>query len=214
MLMKDPKEKAKKLPDFSFEQIYWDKGYKFVAGADEVGRGAFAGPVVAAAVVFPWKIRPEVEINDSKRLSLRQRLTAARWIKGNAAFYGIAAVGSGLINRYGIVPATRQAIAKACDLIKCKIDHVLVDGKYRVGELPIAQTPIIKGDQLSMSIAAASILAKVYRDDLMCALATKEAYSMYGWERNAGYGTRHHCEAIKKYGSCKLHRRLFIRKYL
>lgn len=185
-----------------------------MAGADEVGRGAFAGPVVAAAVVFPLPIRPKVEINDSKKLTLQKRLVAERWIKENAAFYGIAAVGSDFINRYGIVPATSQVFAQACGIIKCKLDHVLVDGKYRVRELPIAQTPIIKGDQFSMSIAAASILAKVYRDNLMHVLATKEIYSVYGWERNVGYGTRHHCEAIKKYGACKLHRRVFIRKYI
>lgn len=201
-------------PHFKFEQTHWDRGLKFVGGSDEVGRGAFAGPVVAAIVIFPPFIKPEVEINDSKKLSIKKRVEADIWIRQNASFFAICRSSVAYINKYGIGPATHKAFMSAAGQLSCNLEHLIVDGREVVKKIKVSQTPIIKGDEQSLSVAAASILAKVYRDNLMRELATKTPYQMYGWESNVGYGTRHHREAIKKYGACKLHRRVFIRNYL
>lgn len=202
------------LPDFSLENYYWKNGLRFIGGADEVGRGAFAGPVVASVVVFPPYIKPEVEINDSKKLSIKKRVEADVWIRQNASFFAISSSSVFFINKYGIVPATHRAFASACSKLNCKLEHLLIDGREMVEKIKVSQTPIIKGDGQSLSIAAASILAKVYRDNLMHNLATKINYQMYGWESNVGYGTQYHREAIKKHGTCKLHRNIFVRNYL
>jgi len=202
------------LPDFSLENYYWKNGLRIVGGADEVGRGAFAGPVVTAVVVFVPKIKLEVEINDSKKLSLKKRLEADLWIKQNVMFYSVSQTGATFINKYGIVPATMRAFTQACSGLNCMLEHLLLDGRDMVPKLKVSQTPIIKGGQKSLSIAAASILAKVYRDNLMADLATNKSYKMYGWETNVGYGTKYHRQAIKMHGPCRIHRQAFIRKYL
>ncbi|HSX40689.1 MAG TPA: ribonuclease HII [Candidatus Saccharimonadales bacterium] len=202
-------------PDFSFEKNLWDSGY-LVIGADEVGRGAFAGPVVTAAVVFPKnfviKDKRLSEINDSKLLSAQKREMLAKLIKEHALFYEIVSVNVGIINRVGIGKATHMAFRKAVKDI-CKNNtscYLLIDGFYvkYVKTLGLKkQKAIIKGDRKSISIAAASIIAKVYRDDLMRKLHKKHPQYQFG--ENKGYGTKEHRNALKTYGLCPLHRTSF-----
>ena len=225
-----------KLPDFSFEEKLWKKGFEVVAGADEVGRGSLAGPLVAAAVVFPASFArcllaklKGIKINDSKKLSAKQREIAAVWIKENCLAWGIGEVSVSFINKHGIVKATRKAFRKALGetrnkLQDTKIDFLLVDAfyiSYTKGIKRKNQLAVVKGDEKSFSIAAASIIAKVYRDKLMSSLARRDLAKLkyykqdlrkYAWEKNKGYGTKEHVEAIKKYGVTKLHRKMFVRK--
>ncbi|OGY08731.1 MAG: ribonuclease HII [Candidatus Blackburnbacteria bacterium RIFCSPHIGHO2_01_FULL_43_15b] len=220
--------KQKELPDFSYEKKVWRKGFRFVAGADEVGRGAFAGPLVAAAVVFPSsrvmrEISPRrlvemtaVRIDDSKKLTAKQREKAAEWVKKNALAWGVGEVNVATINRLGIVKATQIAFRKA--IKQCgNVDFLLVDAfyvPYTKGLRRKNQLAIIKGDEKSISIAAASIIAKVYRDNLMSSLARSDLARLgaYRWDKNKGYGTRDHREAIRKHGITRLHRKLFVKK--
>lgn len=210
-------------PTFSEEKKLWQRGFKFVVGVDEVGRGAFAGPVVAAAVVFQPKIvnlRPhegqKIIIDDSKKLKPRQREKSAIWIKENAIGWGIGEVGPSFINRLHMARATkmafRQAIADCQKKLKIRLDFLLIDAfyvPYVRGLRRKHQKAIINGDQKSFSIAAASIVAKVYRDKLMQKLGRK--YTGYGWGRNKGYGTSEHQKAIKRYGLTRWHRKDFLR---
>lgn len=213
------------LPDFKYEREAWLKGFKFVAGADEVGRGALAGPLVAGAVVFEKArifapMQGDPLINDSKKLSPRQREEATGWIKKNALAWGVGEVSVSFINKYGIVKATQRAFREAVRGCNRRlgedreIDFLLVDAfyvPYTRGLRRKYQLPVIKGDEKSISIAAASIVAKVYRDSLMAKLAGGPL-AKYGWEKNKGYGTRDHQEAIRKYGIVQLHRKSFVSK--
>lgn len=242
-----------KLPDFHEEQELWKKGYGLVIGVDEVGRGAFAGPVVAGAVVF-FPCHPDrptggegsheilrftqndnIKIDDSKRLKPRERKNAAKWIKANCMAYGVGEVGVPTINKIGIGKATTMAMRKAIASIMYKVSSskyndkilntkymlhntrtfVLVDAfhiKYLRGIGLQNQKAIIKGDQKSISIAAASIIAKVFRDSLMQKF-TKQ-YSHYRWGANKGYGTKVHQEAIRTHGITRLHRAQFVSTFL
>lgn len=213
----------KKFPNFSYEKRVWKKGFKFVAGADEVGRGAFAGPVVAAAVVWPSRNGRTLEalekigqigINDSKKLSAKKREELAGFIKKNCHAWGVGEASVATINKLGIVKATQIAFRKA--LQKCgTVDFLLVDAfyvRYARGLRRKNQLAIIKGDGKSISIASASIVAKVYRDNLMVTLGKK--HKDYAWHKNAGYGTKEHQEAIKKHGLTRLHRKMFVRKLI
>lgn len=217
--------------DFSYEKKFWKQGYKIVAGVDEVGRGCFAGPVVAGCVVFTpdtrYKIPDTIRIDDSKKLRPRQREKGAKWIKENALTWGIGEASSTLINRIGMGLATkvafRKAIAKANLRLKAKsfkhsaISFLLIDAfyiPYVKGLRRKNQKAIINGDEKSISIAAASIIAKVYRDKLMRRLSKQSKYKGYGWERNKGYGTREHQNAIVKYGVTRLHRKQFISRLI
>lgn len=211
------------LPDFSFEKELWEKGYKIVCGVDEVGRGSFAGPVFAGAVVFApilnsqFSIFNEVTINDSKKLSEKQRLKASFWIKENALTWGLGAASVSQINKLGIKKATEVAFRNAIKACNELIDFLLVDAFYVPNTKGLAkksQTPIVKGDSLSFSIAAASILAKVERDLFMEKLGKKNIYQKYEWCKNKGYGTKAHREAIKKHGITKHHRDLFVRNLI
>lgn len=221
-------------PSFSEEKKLWEKGYKYVIGVDEVGRGAFAGPVVAAAVVFPafCKSTEIEEVNDSKILSASTREKLVPSIKKAACAFAISEVSVSVINKKGIGKATTIALRKAIhdvlmhlDIISEKKKHhkgeqliiplskknyVLVDGfhvRYIHGLGLKNQKAIIKGDQKSLSIAAASILAKVYRDKKMQEIHKK--YPMYNFTTNKGYGTKSHQEALKEYGLSKVHRTSF-----
>ena len=209
------------LPNFFFEKKLWRKGYRVIAGVDEVGRGSFAGPVVAAAVAFRQTLNSKFEIpnnfkiNDSKRLSPKQRKTADRWIRKNAMAFGIGEASVGQINRLGIKKATEIAFRKA--ISKVKPDYLLIDAffiPYVRGLRRKNQKAIIKGDTKSISIAAASIVAKVYRDKLMEKLGSVRKFKKYGWAQNKGYGTKKHQKAIKKYGSTKLNRKLYVESWL
>lgn len=225
------------LPDFQEEQKLWKKGYNLVVGVDEVGRGCFAGPIVAGAVAFPFchaefssashKILKLVQddnviIDDSKKMKPRQREKTAAWIAKNAAAVGIGEVSNSIINKLGMRRATHMAFRMALKEAEIraktkgeKIHFVLIDAfyiPYVAGLTRKHQKAVVNGDQKSISIAAASIVAKVHRDSLMRKLAKK--YPQYGWGRNKGYGTRDHQEAIKKNGITKLHRIAFVETFL
>lgn len=222
----------KKLPGFFFERKIWKKGYKTIAGTDEVGRGCFAGPVVAAAVVFSpilntkYGIPNTIVIDDSKRLRPRQRELSAEWIKKNALAWGIGETSAADINRLGMSKATkkafRKAISQARQKLEQRIDYLLIDAFFipYIPGLPTRrkktrrQLPIVGGDQKSVSIAAASIIAKVYRDNLMLRLSKRPKFKKYGWGRNKGYGTKEHQKAIKKYGITRYHRKAFVETFL
>ena len=188
-----------------FENVLRNRGYCAIAGVDEVGRGALAGPVVAAAVVLDGK-GDYREIQDSKRLTAPLRERLAGRLHGEALGVGIAAVSESEIDRINILQATRKAMLQAVGILASAPDVVLVDGSWLPG-LSIHCIGIIHGDALSYSIAAASIVAKVHRDVFMKSLATR--YPQYGFGQNKGYGTKQHLQAIAQYGPCPFHRRTF-----
>ncbi len=220
-------------PDFSHEQKIWGLGYTYIIGVDEVGRGAFAGPVVAAAVVIKQNQQANLKdlgINDSKKVSPRRRLNLMRLIKRQTA-YALGTVNIATINRVGIAKATtiamRQAIARV--LKKLYFDSTIVSRKYKsypksflfvdafyvkyVAGIGLKnQKAIVHGDEKSVAIAAASIVAKVHRDKFMMKLDRR--YHTYNWGKNKGYGTREHREAIKLHGLTKHHRKKFTRNLL
>lgn len=199
------------LPDLKEEQKLWEKGYQFVAGVDEVGRGAWAGPLVAAVVIFPPDISVPKELRDSKQLSPALRRQIADWIKKDAISHAIAYSVTSFINKHGIVAATQKAFRAA--LKKLSPDFILVDA-FHVRYLPKKkQKAIIKGDQKVVSIAAASILAKVYRDKLMAGKYHR-LYPRYRFCSHKGYGTPEHQEAIARFGLCPIHRVNFIPQML
>ncbi len=200
-----------KNPSYKYEKPLWEKGFKLIAGVDEVGRGAFAGPLVAAAVILPqyFKING---IRDSKVLTPGKRRILSGYIKKNAISFVICKVGVQYINKYGAGKATNKAFLDCLDKLRGEIDFVLVDG-YKIKNYDNHQKGIIHGDSLSVSIAAASIIAKVHRDNLMIKLHKK--YPDYNFLQNKGYGTKFHREALKKYGLSKIHRTSFnLKKYL
>ncbi len=209
-------------PNFSFEKKLAKKGYKLIAGVDEVGRGSFAGPVVAAAVAFTPIINFQLPIiNDSKKLTPRQRQIADEWIRKNAIAFGIGQASVAEINRLGIKKASEIAFRKAIKSLqfksKSKIEYLLIDAfyiPYVKGLRRKNQLAIVKGDTKSVSIAAASIIAKVYRDKLMISLSKQSKYKYYKWGKNKGYGTREHQAAIKKYGTTRLHRKRFVETWI
>jgi ribonuclease HII len=210
-------------PDFSFENKLHSEGYKLIAGVDEVGRGCFAGPVVAGCVIFSHSSEfyisrhSPIIINDSKKLSAKRREIADKWIRKNAVAYGIGTASVSQINRLGIKKAMEIAFRKAVKGCKVQIDHLLIDAfyiPYVRGLRRRNQKAIIKGDTKSVSIAAASIVAKVYRDKLMTDLNEKRKYKKYKWHKNKGYGTKEHQEMIRKYGICNLHRTTFVETWL
>lgn len=199
------------MDELTYEKELFEQGYPFVAGVDEVGRGPLAGPVVAAAVILPLEEAKRIAgINDSKKLSKKKRETLAEKIKEMAVAYAIEEVGEETIDEINILQATRLAMKRAIERLSPRPDFVLTDGNMTL-DIPMPQKSIVKGDALVCSIGAASILAKVYRDKLMERFAAE--YPYYGFERNAGYGTRMHIEAIREMGICKIHRRTFVKKF-
>jgi ribonuclease HII len=176
-----------------------------VAGADEVGRGALCGPVVAAAVVLGDGFDTE-GIDDSKRLTEKQRETLAERIRGGALAVGLARCEPEEIDRLNILRATHLAIRRAVEALASLPDLLLVDGQ-KVPDLPCPHRPIVKGDALSVSIAAASIVAKVARDAMMREWDAR--YPGYGWAQNMGYASEDHREAIRRLGPSAIHRRTF-----
>ncbi|MDW8058686.1 MAG: ribonuclease HII [Thermomicrobium sp.] len=193
-------------PTFRYESRYWRIGSVRVAGVDEVGRGALAGPVVAAACMFaPGTALPE-SFAESKRLTPRQRRRLAEWIRQHAVAWALGAASHREIDRYGIVDATALAMRRALGRLG-PVDHVLYDGPSLPGFDATSSTAIVGGDAVCASIAAASILAKVVRDDLMARLASR--FPGYGWDENAGYGTVAHRLALRRWGPTPLHRRSF-----
>lgn len=201
------------------EQKLWDEGYNLVAGADEVGRGCFAGPVVASAVIFPHDrelaVPDSIRIDDSKKLTALQRERAAKWIKENALTYGIGQASAAKIDKHGLTRATNIAFRCAAKCCTNRPEILLIDAffvPFIRGINKAHQRPIIRGDGKVFSIAAASILAKVYRDNLMIKLSQNPNYSKYLWHKNKGYGTREHREILKTHGATRLHRVSFLLK--
>ena len=183
---------------------------KYIAGVDEVGRGPLAGPVVTCAVVLPKDV-DILYINDSKKLSKKKREELYDEITKNAVAYSIGIRDHKVIDEINILNATLSAMADSVNSLSVKPDLVLVDAVH-IPDIDIKQESIIKGDAKSVSIAAASIVAKVYRDRLMEEYAC--SYPEYGFETNMGYGSAKHIEAIKKYGPCPIHRRSFIGNFI
>lgn len=204
------KEKAEMI--LAYEHAAQAKGYKMIAGIDEVGRGPLAGPVVAAAVILP-KDFELLEIDDSKKLSEKKRDIFYDLILEQAVSVGIGIVDEKIIDEINIYEATKEAMKMAVAKLSFPPDYLLIDA-MKLESLPIAQESIIKGDAKSVSIASASIIAKVTRDRLMKSFDTK--YPGYGFANNAGYGTKEHLEGLAKLGPCEIHRETFapVKKYL
>jgi len=192
-------------PSLKFEQKLWERGYKRVAGVDEAGRGPLAGPVVAASVVLPTNVSI-LGINDSKKLTQKRREDLYGWILGYASV-GVKVINHETIDEINILNATKKAMVEAVEnMAFAKPDYLLVDGTIAL-LTKIDQEYIIKGDEKSMSVAAASIIAKVTRDYIMEDL--HNIFPVYGWDKNKGYGTKAHREAIKLYGPSMYHRKSF-----
>lgn len=198
------------MPDYSYEIKAAENGYKSVCGVDEAGRGPLAGPVCAAAVILPLGV--EIEgLNDSKKLTEKKREELFAVVKEKAVAYAVAFASVEEIEEFNILNATYLAMNRAIDSLSQKADYALIDGnKIPVGITPDAEC-VIKGDSKSMSIAAASILAKVTRDHLM--LEYDEKYPEYCFKKHKGYGTKLHYEMIDKFGECPIHRSSFLKKY-
>jgi ribonuclease HII len=197
------------------EKKLWQQSLNFIAGTDEVGRGCLAGPVVAAAVILPCKqklLKNLEKVNDSKKLSHKQREELFPVIQEIAVDYGIGIISEKIIDQVNILQASFLAMKMALENLKSKIEFVLVDGNKKIPDLKFNQSAIIKGDSSSLSIAAASILAKVTRDEIM--LKMSEKYGGYYFEKHKGYPTKQHFEAIQKYGLTDIHRLTFCKNVL
>lgn len=191
-----------------FEKEALAKGYKSVCGVDEAGRGPLAGPVCAAAVILPEGVIID-GVNDSKKLSEKKRESLFDIIREQALSYSIAYATVDEIEEINILNATMLAMRRAIDGLEIKADYAMIDGN-KIPPIDIDAECIVKGDAKSMSIACASILAKVSRDRLLYKYA--EEYPMYGFDKHKGYGTKVHREAILKYGPCPYHRKSFLKK--
>lgn len=199
------------MPDYLIEKEIIESGKKIVAGVDEAGRGPLAGPVCAASVILPVDL--EIEgLNDSKKLSEKKREKLYDIIIDKAVAYDIQLVDNEIIDEINILQATMLAMTNAVNSLSVKPDFVIIDGNRLPEQLEIPAKAVVKGDAKSMSIAAASILAKVTRDRLMLELAKE--YPEYEFERHKGYGTKLHCEKLREFGPCKIHRKTFIKKIL
>ena len=195
----------------AFERICQQQGHTLIAGIDEVGRGPLAGPVVAAAVILPTDYQI-LGLNDSKQLSEKKRDALAEEIKQHALAIGIGIVSPAEIDQINIYQASKKAMVEAVKQLSVQPDHLLIDAMTL--DLAIPQEKIIKGDARSVSIAAASIIAKVYRDRLM--KEYHEQYPFYDFDKNAGYGTKNHLAGLAQHGITPIHRKTFapIKNYL
>lgn len=195
---------------YNFDKSFGN--YKYIAGVDEVGRGPLAGPIVACAVMLDLNVIDEeliLYLNDSKKVKEAKREELAEIIKEKALAYHISISSNYEIDEKGIAFSNNKVFLESCNLLSIKPDLVLSDG-YLVKNIEIDNKAVIKGDTKSACIAAASIVAKVYRDNLMKDYAKQ--YPDYDFENNVGYGTSKHLEALKKYGKCKIHRSSFLTK--
>ena len=190
----------------NFEQQAHAEGYKFVAGVDEVGRGCLAGAVVAGAVILDLSKPLPVGLNDSKKLSKKKREIIAEEIKQHALAYAVGQIEADEIDQINILEATKKAMILAIQNLKLKADFLLIDA-LELKNINLPQKGIIRGDSVSASIAAASIIAKVYRDNLMKDFA--KIHPEYGFEKHAGYGTKAHFEALRTHGATPIHRKSF-----
>ncbi|MDH5533176.1 MAG: ribonuclease HII [Candidatus Pacebacteria bacterium] len=199
--------------DFSYEQPYWNKQKNLIVGIDEVGRGPLAGPVVVGAVIISPKMTIIPGVRDSKKVPKSKHSEISKLIKENCVSWAIGVGSVEQINSFGIVGAIRFAIHQALEEIKV-FDQVLMDGSPFKEPLNISEEIdfITKGDSKVYSIAAASIIAKDHRDNLMREIGLE--FPQFGWENNSGYGTKVHTEAILEHGVNKHHRDLFVRKFV
>ncbi len=189
----------------TFEKIAYGEGYQRIAGIDEAGRGPLAGPVVAAAVIFPPEYS-NIAINDSKKLTSRKRDELYKVIFEDAIAVGVGAADAALIDRINILRASLQAMREAVGELSVAPDYILIDGLHTI-DLETPQKALVKGDAKSVSIAAASIIAKVSRDRIM--EMYHRQFPRYNFLQNKGYGTAEHRKIIQEIGMCKIHRRSF-----
>lgn len=189
----------------AFEKLAKVSGYRLIAGVDEAGRGPLAGPVVAAAVIFPPDYT-HTEINDSKKLTVRKRDALYQVILQDAIAVGVGVVEADVIDRINILRASLQAMSEAVLDLSVHPDYILIDGLHNIA-LPTPQKTLVKGDSLSVSIAAASIIAKVSRDRIM--EMYHRQFPRYNFLQNKGYGTAEHRKILHEVGMCKIHRRSF-----
>ena len=200
-------------PDFEitscglvFEEQARSEGYRFIAGVDEVGRGCLAGPVVAAACILdPSKCLPD-GLNDSKKVTPEKRREIAEDLKQNALAFAVGRIEAEEIDEINILEATKKAMAMAIGSLLPAADFLLIDA-LQLKQIRLPQKGIIRGDSISASIAAASILAKTFRDNLMSEFDMD--HPQYGFAEHVGYGTAAHFEALRKHGPCRLHRKSF-----
>lgn len=208
----DNNELARLKVMYRYEQEELERGARLICGIDEAGRGPLAGPVAAGAVIFP-QLKVDADflewegLNDSKKLSSKKRLSFYnRLLEYPDVHIGIGIVSEDIIDKINILRATELCMKRALSNLDIKPDCLLIDGMTLPG-IKISQKKIIDGDTLSLSIAAASIIAKVTRDNIMCEY--HEKYPQYGFDRHKGYGTVEHMKRIKEHGPCKIHRRSF-----
>ena len=194
---------------WEFEHKYAAEGYRYICGVDEAGRGPLAGPVCAAAVILPMDIDIP-GLNDSKKLTDKKRRELFPIICEKAIAYGIAFADHKEIDEINILQATYLAMERAISSLAVKPDMALIDGN-RAKDFGLPVRTVVKGDSLSANIAAASVLAKVTRDDLMVELA--QQYPQYGFEVHKGYGTKAHYEALRQFGASAVHRNSFLKKF-
>lgn len=194
---------------WDIEKNYYGQGIHLIAGVDEAGRGPLAGPVCAAAVILPAELDIP-GLNDSKKLSDKQRRELFPIIKEKAIAYGTAFATESEIDEINILQATFLAMERAVSLLEKQPELLLIDGN-RKRDFGIQAETVIHGDSLSASIAAASVLAKVTRDDYM--LGQAKLYPQYGFDVHKGYGTKAHYAALETYGACQLHRQTFLKKF-
>lgn len=194
-----------------YENDLRNKGYKYICGIDEAGRGPLAGPVVVASVIMPANSIIE-GVNDSKKVSEKKREKLYEEITKEAISYGVAIIDQNEIDRINILNATKHGLTTSIKELKVKPDIILVDALTKIDTCGIPYNSIIKGDAKSYSIAAASIIAKVTRDRIM--RQWDEVYPQYGFAKHKGYGTAAHIAAIKENGICPLHRLSFVKKFI
>ena len=194
---------------WEIEQSYFERGFKFICGVDEAGRGPLAGPVCAAAVILPANIDIP-GLNDSKKLSDKRRRELFPVIQEQALAYAIAFASHTEIDDINILQATYLAMERSINQLDIRPEIALIDGN-RAKDFGIPVETVVQGDSRSASIAAASILAKVTRDDVMLKMA--EEYPQYGFEIHKGYGTKAHYAALEKHGDCPIHRKTFLKKF-
>jgi ribonuclease HII len=191
--------------------ILEETGLRYIVGLDEAGRGAVAGPVVAAAVILPLeepaRLQHLAAVDDSKQLTPRQRSALYDVILEHALAYGIGSTPAAEIDRMGILPANASAMRAALQQLQPAGEYLLIDGRMKLKNVVLPQQAVVRGDSLSLSIAAASILAKVTRDRHMIALARK--FPHYGFAQHKGYCTRQHVSALNAHGPCAVHRHSF-----
>ena len=192
-----------------YERKLNEKGFKYICGVDEVGRGPLAGPVVCCAVIMPLDDIIE-GVDDSKKVSAKKREKLAEMIEKKAIACHICRIEPQIIDEINILEATKLCMKRAVEGLEIKPDFVLTDGNMTL-DISIPQESIVKGDALSYSIGAASIVAKVFRDKIMDEYALE--FPRYGFEKNKGYGTADHIKGIKEAGICAIHRRSFTKKW-